>query len=94
MTQEDDELVMHLECPECGHNRKRPLSRGDGLAYDCVPFHGEGTNTAPSAPRLALPAHRIPPVKGAEAVLFDPDRTSLPPMPNRQPGQPGPGISG
>ena len=33
MTQEDDELVMHLECPECGHNRKRPLSRGDGLAY-------------------------------------------------------------
>jgi predicted RNA-binding Zn-ribbon protein involved in translation (DUF1610 family) len=26
MTREEDELVIHLECPSCGHKGKRPLS--------------------------------------------------------------------
>ncbi len=26
MTKEKDELLMHLECPSCGHRGKRPLS--------------------------------------------------------------------
>jgi predicted RNA-binding Zn-ribbon protein involved in translation (DUF1610 family) len=26
MTREEDKLVIHLECPSCGHKGKRPLS--------------------------------------------------------------------
>lgn len=47
MTQEDDELVMHLECSECGHNRKRPLSRGDGLGLTVSRFVAKGRTPLP-----------------------------------------------